>query len=54
MIYDHDHDYKTDMQETDVKMLALVAGGCQLHYSKGVHLGDNCVVDAGTILRGLS
>ena len=55
MIYDHDHDYKTDMQEYRCEDVSI-GGNCWIGANsiilKGVHLGDNCVVAAGTILRG--
>lgn len=58
-MYDHDHDYKKEgnIRYTGFKTAPIVIGenvwigsGCMI--LKGTHIGDNCVIAAGTIVRG--
>lgn len=54
MLFDHDHDYKHDMNEfirDDIKIGNNVWIGANCIILKGVTIGDNVVVGAGTIIN---
>ena len=54
MIFDHDHDYKYDINKyirKDVKIGNNVWIGANCIILKGVTIGDNVVVGAGTIVK---
>lgn len=57
LFYDHDHDYKTGIQEKNQSFITseIIIGenvwiGSGAIILKGVHIGDNSVVAAGTIV----
>ena len=54
MIFDHDHDYKKNMDNficEDVKIGNNVWIGANVTILKGVTIGDNCVIAAGTLVN---
>ena len=54
MIFDHDHDYKNDINNfvrKDVTIGNNVWIGANSIILKGVHIGNNVVIAAGTIVR---
>ena len=57
-LYDHDHDYRVGLKEDKFKSAPIVIGkncwiGAQTVILRGTTLGDNCVVGAGSVLRGI-
>ena len=53
MIFDHDHDYRNNIQEficKDVKIGDNVWIGANCIILRGVEIGDNCIIGAGTIV----
>ena len=56
-LYDHDHDYAAGLSARKYKTAPICIGkdcwiGANTIILKGTNLGDNCVVGAGTILKG--
>lgn len=54
MIFDHDHDYKNDMNnfiKKKVKIGNNVWIGANVTILKGVTIGDNAVIAAGTVVK---
>lgn len=59
LIYDHDHDYRTEngLKNLQYKTAPVEIGnnvwiGANVVILKGTIIGDNCVVGAGSILKG--
>ena len=55
-IYDHDHDMKSNKADC-YKLGDIIIGknvwiGANVVILRGTHIGDNCVVGAGTVLKG--
>lgn len=54
MVFDHDHDYKHDMNKF-IKDEIIIGNnvwiGANVLILKGVTIGDNCVIAAGTIVK---
>lgn len=54
MIFDHDHDYKNNINDfvrEEVKIGNNVWIGANVVILKGVTIGDNCVIAAGTLIN---
>ena len=56
-VYDHDHDYKAGLKAEKYKTSPIRIGkncwiGANTVILQGTELGDNCVVAAGSVLRG--
>lgn len=54
MLFDHDHDYKNDMNKFVKKEITIgnnVWIGANCIILKGVTIGDNVVIAAGTIVK---
>lgn len=59
LIYDHDHDYRTENGITDMKFKTETVEignnvwiGANVIILRGTNIGDNCVIGAGTVLKG--
>ncbi|MCT4478539.1 acyltransferase [Peribacillus frigoritolerans] len=59
LIYDHDHDFRTDngLKELKYKTSPIKIGnnvwiGANVMILQGTEIGDNCVVGAGSIIKG--
>lgn len=53
-IYDNDHDYKNDLNKYKTKQVIIGENtwcGCNVVILKGVTIGKNCVIAAGTIIN---
>lgn len=58
LIYDHDHDYKYKLKEKKFKCMEVVIGnnvwiGANTVILKGTKIGDNCVIGAGGVVKGV-
>lgn len=56
-IYDHDHDYKSDNPSRNFISSPVCIGknvwiGANVVILRGTEIGDNCIVAAGTVLKG--
>lgn len=56
-IYDHDHDYKIGLNKQEYKTAPVKIGencwiGANCVLLRGTELGDNCVVAAGSVIKG--
>lgn len=56
-VYDHDHDYRAGLKEEKYKTAPVKIGkncwiGANSILLRGTELGDNCVVAAGSVIRG--
>ena len=56
-IYDHDHDYKAGLKAKEFKEASVKIGkncwiGANTVILRGTEIGDNCVVAAGSVVRG--
>lgn len=56
-VYDHDHDYRAGLKENKFKTAPVKIGencwiGANSVILRGTELGNNCVVAAGTIVKG--
>lgn len=56
-IYDHDHDYRAGLKEDKFKQAPVKIGkncwiGANTVILRGTEIGDNCVVAAGSIVKG--
>ena len=56
-IYDHDHDYKAGLKEEKFKQNPVKIGkncwiGANTVILRGTEIGDNCVVAAGSVVKG--
>jgi len=56
-VYDHDHDYKVGLERNEFKTASVKIGkncwiGANSIILRGTELGDNCIVAAGTVLKG--
>lgn len=56
-VYDHDHDYRSGLKTEKYKSSPVKIGkncwiGANVIILQGTELGDNCVVAAGTVVRG--
>lgn len=59
MIYDHDHDFKekNGLKELKYKTSQVTIGnnvwiGANTIILRGTHIGDNCVIGAGSVIKG--
>lgn len=56
-IYDHDHDYKSGLKENKFKSAPITIGkncwiGANTIILNGTDIGDNCVIAAGSVVKG--
>lgn len=56
-VYDHDHDYRAGLKEGKYKTAPVKIGkncwiGANTILLRGTELGDNCVVAAGSVVKG--
>lgn len=57
VVFDHDHDYKNEKWKDMYKTGEIVIGnnvwiGANVTILRNTHIGDNCVVGAGTVIKG--
>ena len=57
VIVDHDHDYRSENRQSSFKTASITIGdnvwiGANVVITKGTNIGKNCVVAAGTVLKG--
>ena len=57
-VYDHDHDYRVGLKENRFKTAPIVIGrncwiGANCIILRGTEIGDNSVVGAGTVVKGI-
>ncbi|MCI9380411.1 MAG: acyltransferase [Dorea sp.] len=57
LVYDHDHDYKAGLKERKYKLSDVEIGkscwiGANTVILRGTVIGDNCVVAAGSVVKG--
>lgn len=56
-LYDHDHDYRSGLKSNIFKVAPISIGrncwiGANTVILRGTHIGDNCVIAAGSIVNG--
>lgn len=57
VLFDHDHDYRSSRWKDKYKSSEIVIGnhvwiGANVVILRGTRIGDNCVIGAGTVIKG--